>query len=252
MKILILALAIAAVVPQQQLKKEKQTLTDFRIADSKPGPAIPAATQRAVLSKLFRRYLTDESKCDPQFDPSGNADRLKAARNAGQIVPSISDSATGSFTAAGQTQTAYLISVSECNASHAENYGTKRIAIFAGQQLVADVDADFRQNIKLKTDLNSDGINELLMTTGDMNQGTLIEMASLVSLQNGRLKVIQEFGTVVEDSCASGSSGSSASAAVISISDVVPGEMPQLKQENYVSSCRNVKRWRFVSSGRMQ
>jgi hypothetical protein len=252
MKILILALAIAAVVPQQQLKKEKQTLRDFRISESKPGPPIPAATQRAVLSKLFRRYLTDESKCDQQFDPSGNADRLKAARNAGQIVPSISDSATGSFTAPGQTQTAYVISVSECNASHADNYGTKRIAIFAGQQLVADVDADFRSNIVIKTDLNSDGIDELLMTTGDMNQGTLIEIASLVSIENGRLKVVQDFGTVVEDSCASGSQGSNARASVISISDVVPGEMPKLKQDNYVSSCRNVKRWRFVSSGRMQ
>ena len=252
MKILILVLAIAAVLPQQQLKKEKQTLTDFRIFDSKPGPPIPAATQRAVLSKVFRRYLTDESKCDQQFDASGSADRLKAARSAGQIVPSISDSATGSFTAAGQTQTAYVIFVSECNASHAENYGTKRIAVFAGQQLVADVDADFLNNIRVKTDLNSDGINELLMTTGDMNQGTVIEMASLVSLQNGRFKVIQEFGTVVEDSCASGSAGSSTRASVISISDVVPGEMPKLKQDNYVSNCRNVKRWRFVSSGKMQ
>lgn len=252
MKILILALTIAAILPQQQLKKEKQTLIDFRISDSKPGPPIPVAIQRAVLSKVFRRYLSDESKCDQQFDPSGNADPLKAARNAGQIVPSIADSATGSFTAPGLTQTAYVISVSECNATHADNFGTKRIAIFSGRQLVVDLDADFHTNIVLKTDLNSDGVNELLMTTGDMNQGTLIEMASLVSVQGGRRKVLQEFGTVVEDSCASGSSGSSSRAAVISISDVVPGEMPKLKQDNYVSSCRNVKRWRFASSGPMQ
>jgi hypothetical protein len=252
MKILIIALAIASLLPQQQLKKEKQTLIDFRTSDSKPGPPIPVATQRAVLSKVFRRYLSDESKCDPQFDPSGNADPLKAARNAGQIVPSIADSATGSFTAAGLTQTAYIIAVSECNATHADNFGTKRIAIFSGQQLVVDLDADFHTNIVMTTDLNSDGINELLMTTGDMNQGTLIETASLVSLQSGRRKVIEEFGTVVEDSCASGSPGSNSKAALISISDVVPGEMPKLKQDNYVSSCRNVKRWRFVSTGRMQ
>jgi hypothetical protein len=178
-------------------------------------------------------------------------DPLAAARNAGQMVPSISDVATGSFTAAGQTQIAYVISVSECNASHADNFGTKRIAIFSGQQLIADFDNDFRNGIVLKTDLNSDGINELVMTTGDMSQGTVTETAALVSFQNARLNVIKDFGTVVEDSCASGFPASAAKAAVISISDVVPGDMPKLIQDNYQANCSNTKRWRFSSTGRM-
>ena len=33
-------------------------------------------------------------------------------------------------------------------------------------------------------------------------------MAALLSFQNGRLQVVHEFGTVVEDSCASGLPGS--------------------------------------------
>ena len=103
----------------------------------------------------------------------------------------------------------------------------------------------------LKTDLNSDGINELLMTTGDMSQGTLTETAALVSFQNGRLNVIKDFGTVVEDSCASGFPGSAAKASVISISDVVPGQMPKIIQDNYSASCANSKRWKFVSTGQM-
>lgn len=250
--ILILALSITAIASQQQLKKEKQTLIDFRVDRASAPPKISAATQRSVLTRVFRRYLTDESKCDQQFDPGGNSDRLKAARNAGQIVPLISAMATGSFTASGQMQTAYVIYVSECNASHADNFGTKRVAIFSGQQLIADVDADFRSSIVLKTDLDSDGINELLMTTGDMNQGTVIETAALVSFQNGRSRVIEDFGTVVEDSCAAGSPGSSSKASLISISDVTPGQMPKLKIDNYVSNCRARKRWRFLSSGRMQ
>lgn len=250
--ILILGLCITAIVSQQQLKKEKQTLIDFRIDRASAPPKISSATQRSVLTRVFRRYLTDESRCDQQFDPGGNSDRLKAARNAGQIVPSISGMATGSFTASGQMQTAYVISVSECNASHADNFGTKRVAIFSGQQLIADVDADFRSSIALKTDLDSDGINELLMTTGDMNQGTVIETAALVSFQSGRSRVIEDFGTVVEDSCAAGSPGSSSKASLISISDVTPGQMPKLKIDNYVSNCRARKRWRFLSSGKMQ
>jgi hypothetical protein len=249
--LLIFALSFSPFVAQLQLKKEKQTLVDFRNSKVRPTPRISAATQRFVFSKVFRRYLTDESKCDQQFDASGNNDPLRAARNAGQMAPSISDVATGSFTKPGQTQTAYVISVSECNATHADNFGTKRVAIFSGQQLIVDLDVDFRNGIVRKTDLNSDGIDELLMTTGDMFQGTLIETAALLSFQNNRVQVIRDFGTVVEDSCSSGSPGSTSKASVISLSDVVPGEMPKLKMDNYVSGCRGAKRWKFLSSGKM-
>ena len=102
------------------------------------------------------------------------------------------------------------------------------------------------------TDLNSDGIDELLMITGDMAQGTLTEMASLVSFQNGRRHVIQDFGSVVLDSCASGFPSSTSEASVIYISDVAPGAMPKITQENYSSPCRKTKRWRLVSRGKKE
>jgi hypothetical protein len=242
-------LLFVTTVSAQQFKKEKQTLVDFRTSDVRPTPKITKATERAVLSKVFRKYLRDAEKCNHGLDSA--SDPLTAARNAGQIVPSISDVATGSFTAAGQTEIAYVISVSECTASHADNFGTKRVAIFSGQQLIADFDNDFGNGIVLKTDLDSDGINELLMTTGDMSQGTLTETAVLASFQNGRRNVIKDFGTVVEDSCASGFPSSSSKASVISMSDVIPGQMPKLIQDNYEASCRNTKRWKFLSTGRM-
>ncbi len=168
------------------------------------------------------------------------------------MVPLVAEMVTGSFTAAGQTETAYVIFVNECNASHADSYGTKRIAIFSGQQLVADLDADFKSSFARKTDLNSDGVDELLMTGGDMNQGTLIVIASLVEFRNGRMRVIEDLGTVVEDSCASGFPSSSSKASVISFSDIEPGKMPKLRIDNYQSPCRNVKRWRLVGTGKMQ
>jgi hypothetical protein len=251
MKTLLMLLLLVTTIPAQQFKKEKQTLVDFRTSDVRPTPKITKATERAVLSKVFRKFLRDAENCKQDFDTSSASDPLTAARNAGQIVPAISDMATGSFTAAGQNEIAYVISVNECNASHADNFGTKRIAIFSGPQLVADFDNDFAMGIVLKTDLNSDGINELFMVTGDMSMGTLTEMATLVSFQNARRNVIKDFGTVVEDSCASGFPSSSAKAAVISISDVIPGQMPKLIQDNYTASCRNAKRWKFVSTGQM-
>lgn len=257
----LLALAITALIPHGQLvaqmpttpppKKPSQILFDFRAQRGSDVPRIPIATQRSVLSKVFPRYLSDESKCNPQFDGGNATDYLKAARAAGQMVPSIIDVATGSFTGPLLAQTAYVISVSECNASHADNFGSKRLAIFSGQQLVADLDVDFRSSIVRKTDLNGDGVDELLMTTGDMNQGVVIETAALLDFPNGRMRVIEDFGTVTEDSCSSEMEGSSSRASVISITEVGPGKMPRLRQANYEAGCVKAKRWRFVSNGKM-
>jgi hypothetical protein len=249
MKMIIFLLAfipLATVHAQKPaLPKDRQVLFDFRVSDETSAPVkIAPATQRMVLSKLFRKYLTDANRCNFQGDAGD--DYLAAARKAGQVVPFISDVETGSFTAPGLTQTLYVIDVSECNASHADNFGTKRVAIFAGQQLVADVDADFARNVIKKIDLNGDGVDELLMTTGDMAQGTLTEMATLVSFQNGRRKVIQDFGSVVEDSCASGFPGSTSEASVIYVSD------GKITQENYSSGCQQRKRWRLVSRGKKE
>jgi len=249
---LILVLTLTTLAQNVTLQKRKQLLVDFRVQRTSTPLQIPPATERSILAKVFRKYLTDEKKCSADFDSGGAADPLEAARQAGQIVPSIVDMATGSFTGSWQSQTAYVISVSECNASHADNFGTKRMAIFSGQKLIADIDLDFNREIVRKTDLNSDGVDELLMTGGDMNQGTIVEAAALLSFQNGRLRTIEDFSTVMEDSCASGISGSAIKASVLTISDVVPGQMPKLRMENYRASCRNPKRWRFVSSGKMQ
>lgn len=255
MKTIFLLLAFVSYAAAQgpAMQKDRQVLLDFR-ADRKPSDVtIPPATQRSVLSKMFRRYLTDQNRCNSEIDTSKGTDPLAEARKAGQIVPSILEMTNGSFTAAGQNQTLYLVGVNECNATHADNFGTKRVAIFSGQQMVADIDADFASNIVLKTDLNSDGINELLMTTGDMAQGTLIEMASLVSFQGARRRVLHEFGSVVEDSCASLMQGATSDASVLYLSDVVPGNMPKITQENYSSSCRGKsRRWRLVSRGKRQ
>jgi hypothetical protein len=236
----------------QPLRTPKQLLFDFRNERRNPPPKIPLATQRHVLSQVFRKYLTDENRCNPELDTSSATDPLAAARRAGQIVPSILDLANGSFTGPLKQETLYVISVSECNASHADNFGTKRVAIFSGRQLIADMDVDFKNSIVRKTDLDGDGVDELLMTSGDMNQGVLIEIAALLGFQNGRFRTIQDLGTVTEDSCASGIPGSSSKASVISVGDAVPGKMPRLRIDNYEASCRRNKRWRFISTGKMQ
>ncbi len=242
MKTISLLLLFFFTLPQAT-KPQRQVLFDFRLDRVNKSPRITPATQRDVLSKLFRRYLTDADRCKHGVV---EGDYLAQARKSGQIVPQIAEMATGSFTAAGQTETAYVIFVNECTASHADNFGTKRVAIFQGPKLVADVDVDFRGSIVLKTDLDHDGIDELLMSTGDMAQGTFVEMASLLSFQNGRVRVIQDFGTVVEDSCASAMPGSTSKAAVLSIPNGAPFQMPKIKVDYYAAGCTKAKRWRVI------
>jgi len=225
-------------------RPQRKVLVDFRNDHFNKPAKIPLATERAILTKVFRRYLTDPNKCSQNFD--AGEDYLRGARRAGQIVPDIADMTTGSFTGAGKNETAYVIFVNECNATHADNFGSKRVAVFSGQQLVADVDVDFRGSIIMKTDLDNDGINELLMTTGDMAQGNFIEMAALLSFQNGRMRVVQDFGTVVDDSCATAMPGSQTKGAVLSLTDAAPGEMPKIRVDRYAAGCGKVKRWRPV------
>lgn len=251
MKTIVFLLVVASLAFAQKPapKKNRQVLLDFRVQRNVAPAKIPAATQRFVLSKVFRRYLNDQNRCNAQFDARGDADPLAAARKAGQIVPSIFDTAKGSFTAAGQSQTLYVISVSECNASHADNFGTKRVAIFAGQQLIAEFDVDFYESIARKTDLNGDGIDELLMTRGYMGQGELTESAALLSFQNGRLQVVHDFSSVLQDTCASLRPGSYSKASVLYFSDAVPATMPKLSVETYQAGCNRTKRWRLISRG---
>ena len=57
--ILFLLLALSTVLAQRQ----RSVLYDFRKDNLSPEQKITPATQRDVLAKVFRRYLTDPKKC---------------------------------------------------------------------------------------------------------------------------------------------------------------------------------------------
>src|SRR5687767_6914373 len=61
----VLSSAVLLGQKQQQpvIQKGRQVLFDFRQDRTSKSAPITAATQRLVLSKVFRKYLTDENKC---------------------------------------------------------------------------------------------------------------------------------------------------------------------------------------------
>jgi len=229
----------------------RDQLFDFRTETRNNPPRITSAASKKVLSAVFPKYLSDERFCKGDVGSSDAEDYLAAMRKAGQIVPAILDLATGSFTVRGEQQTAFLISVGECNASHADNFGSKRLAIFTGDKLVLNVDAEFKSGILAKTDFDANGINELLLNGGDMNQGILTETAALYEVRNRKLVNIKDFQKVYENSCATLMRGSGLQASVILIAPTRSDRMPDFPVENYRSACSRTKRWRFMSKGVM-
>ena len=141
MKTLIsIALVLIFACTQVAAQVNREKLFDFRSETRNNPPRITAAANKKFLSAIFPKYFRDSRYCKEDVDTSGADDYLAAMRKAGQIVPAIIDLATGSFTAAGEDQMALIISVGECNASHADNFGSKRLAIFAGNRLVLNAD----------------------------------------------------------------------------------------------------------------
>ena len=254
MAVALVAVALVAIAACSQVAAQvnREKLFDFRTAARNNPPRITAAANKKILSAVFPKYLSDARYCREDVDTTGADDYLAGMRKAGQIVPSVLDLATGSFTVAGEEQVAYVISVGECNASHADNFGSKRLAIFAGNRLVLNADLDFKSGILKKTDLDANGLNELLLLGGDMNQGILIETAALVTMRNRKVVVMQDFKKVFEDSCASLIRGSGIDASVIFLGPARSGQMPAQQVENYRAGCGRTKRWRFKSKGIME
>ncbi|MBA2504101.1 MAG: protein kinase [Pyrinomonadaceae bacterium] len=238
------------------LNGANNVLWDFRKTTSSTPPNLSDQAKSRILSIVFRSYLTGTDQCQSIDGDAGN-DFLAEQRAAGQFVPEIVSSASGSFTAPGLQQTAYLIEVGECNASHADNYGTKRLVIFNDQNLVANVDAELNTSILKPFDINADGINELLLSGGDMHMGINPGWGTLVDFNNNRPRVIRKFERVYEDSCESERRGSSSLASVILYAPTGKGRMPEIRVDWYRAPCAQgdvdpkPEDFKYVASGKM-
>ena len=236
----------------------KDVLYDFRqSSDTSKEAKISTEVERKVLNAVFKSYLTDSSQCEGYEGDSSSPEGLKETRDSGYIVPAISASANGSFTGPGLQQTAYLITVGECGAPHAVNWGTKRLAVFTGQTLVVNVDVGDHLGILGTYDLNKDGVNELLLTGAYMQSGYLSEWAALVSVVDAKLRYLKKFETVRNDDCGSMETKPNVTAAVIYYTAGTNNTETQFRVDNYQARCAEdgespkPSAFRYISTGKL-
>jgi serine/threonine protein kinase len=237
----------------------KEMLYDFRQQrDSETTQKrLSIEEERKILSAIFKSYLTNESQCEGYEGDVSNQEGLRTARNDGYIVPKIIDSATGSFTAPGMQQTAYLIMTGECGAPHVVNWGTKRLAVFSEDRLLVNVDIQDHTSIIGTYDLNGDGINELLLTGGYAQSGYIGEWGAIISVKDSRLHFDKKLESVWDSTCASMATKPSVTAAVIYYTRGAGDTPPEIRVDNYQAKCVEDEEapkpsaFRYISSGKL-
>lgn len=232
-RLFIISLALLASTSVWAQGAGKQVLFDFR-SGKYPVPAkVAPAVEKKVLDAIFPKYFKNESECDAVQNAPAD---LAQKRNMGYMVPTVMAAINGSFTAAGANQTAYLIQVRECGASHAENFGSRRIAIFSGDQLAANVELglnDYLASVKL-----AGGLTGLLLSGGWTGQGVIQSNATVYGFAGGKLVEIRSFGTVDSSNCEMASvPDHKMQVAVLYVTDKGGSSNPDFSQEFYQSKC---------------
>jgi hypothetical protein len=186
-----------------------------------------------LLHMLFRSYLTDRKKCSDGA-PSLSLDQQRAA---GQVVPSIEGAVDGSFTAASTAETLYQVSVGECWASHAENWGTQMLVVLFNGEIVANAQLYGGSSIDGIFDLGEDGKADLFIVGGYAGQGTVAEQGRLVTFRDRSLVVIRDFGSIYNGNCASGSPPRTESFSIIRVLTEMGGPL-EFRVEKKARACR--------------
>lgn len=179
-----------------------------------PEPASHVAPGADDPDLVLFDYRKDKAFPRPELSPEELRKIFVAVYGEGfeKYEPLIRSAAEGAFTKAGTRQTAYLIQPNNAGdtTTDAEPAPEAQLAIFEGDQLAARLNiggdnflrrANHYANILRLSDLNGDGINELLLGASYFNRGINLSWARLVEIGDGRLKLIKDFGVIDEDTC---------------------------------------------------
>jgi hypothetical protein len=166
----------------------------------------PHDERDALFAKLFPVYQKDLAgrSCD-------KSSTMAEARDLGEFAPEITGRAEGSFTAKNAREVLYLINLNECNAVHADDFGSSLFVVLnnAGE-IALRVRDDGRRDVSEIVDLDGDGREELLLDASYFGMGISTSSLRLVELRpgspsqktgKGSLRVIADFGVTYENDC---------------------------------------------------
>jgi hypothetical protein len=226
-----------------------EVLFDFRDSDTGlDAPKLSSQEEDFIFASVFGPkpdFVEDEYiACEDD-----RAKCLAAERAAWRIRPEVRARVAGAFTQPGVQQTAYLIAVNERYADHADNFGTKRLAIFEGRRLVLDVDIGDHGGILKTFDLNRDGTSELLLEGGFMQMGHETLWSKLIEFRGGRQRVVKDFGDVYAGDCGAKDDGQTFGVQVL-YTPAARGSFPQgFRQDVYRTGCGDQSNWKYVPGG---
>lgn len=205
-------------------------------------------------------YRSELNLDEPKLKPQERQRILKAVYGADfqSGNPVINSARQGSFTGRDVKQTVYLIQKGGPVALDPESLKGTTLAVFSGNRLVARADATEFNFILRLSDLNQDGVNELLLQGSSYNMGTLVSWARLVELKDGRLGVVKDFGPLEQEACGGADDSGKIVAGVVRHAPVAQGKWPEFSVKYYRAPCpsetekRNPKSFREAPEAKIE
>ena len=166
----------------------------------------------------------------------------------------ITNRISGSFTKANAKETLYYLDgctedgifkpISSC--AHVSWHNAGWIAIYDGTKPVAKISEALGYDIGKITDLNGDGINEMLSFNGWSGQGITITNAAFGHIEGGKYRLLKGFEGSV-DNCGYDRGIRKQVATVISYGSSRAGKMPVFTTEYYESKCGRNSPWKKIT-----
>ena len=204
---------VSPTIAQEKIFLDYRTEDDYSMRSLRQFPALSAKIRQQVLSQVIKK---SDNSC------------------LGELEPKIRDSAIGSFTEMNTQQIAYIVDLGD--SCHARYRGTLCLAIFSSDQLVSMADVTGFHRIKLVSDANEDGLNEIALEGGGMYQGILAISARTLEFNNSDIVVIGEFPSVYVNNFVPGRAPLHQSASLISAKLDRFGKI-RLVQKKYHAIC---------------
>lgn len=202
----------------ESASQSRQVLWDFRKIEALKEPKISKAESLVVAKYLFGDQANSEME--------------------------ITSRVSGSFTKSGAKETLYFVTgcdedghfTTDCD--HASQNSAGWIAIYDNTTPVMKLNEALGGEIVAVTDVNGDGINEILNFSGYGGQGIETSSAHLGQVSGDKYKNIQDFKGYADDCAESDDpTGEKAAAAVISYSPTTDGKMPTFTETHFEAKC---------------